>query len=122
VCLVPALSSSDWWIIAAIEELGGFLRHAVGIDDQIVEFTRMGGWHKINKVLLLPSIFDHIFDGGWNQGRDWVLDLGEIAADLKVGQLKFVCLSELSFISPQFRNIIPRLLQLCASMLMSGSI
>ncbi|KAJ2925275.1 hypothetical protein H1R20_g11814, partial [Candolleomyces eurysporus] len=44
------LSFSEDCLAYAIEELTGWLARTVALDDEIVDFTRKGGWHKIDTL------------------------------------------------------------------------
>ena len=88
LCLVPDknkdLPSSERNLIAAISWLE-YLHSAVGIDDEIVDFTREGGWDKFDKALslLMPLEPSNLF-GEWDEAGYWVQSLGLATNKLKV--------------------------------------
>ena len=65
----------------AINYLGFYTQCVVAIDDEIVDFTQKGGWHKIDKVLF--SRFSIIFHGQ-DDPLDWAMLLSYLADELKV--------------------------------------
>ncbi|RXW15602.1 hypothetical protein EST38_g10259 [Candolleomyces aberdarensis] len=76
------MSVSERCLITAIAELESLNRRAA-IDDEIVDFTHKGGWHKIDMVLSKPSGFDIIFSNDWDEPFEWISNLGHAAGDLK---------------------------------------
>ncbi|KAJ2924141.1 hypothetical protein H1R20_g12950, partial [Candolleomyces eurysporus] len=77
------MSASEQCLITAIAQLI-FLKFAVAIDDEIVDFTHNGGWHKLNTVLSKPSGLGLIFSGGTlTRALPWVERLGDAADNLK---------------------------------------
>jgi hypothetical protein len=70
----------------AIFCLDDFFPMADGIDDEIVDFTHKGGWHKIDMVLFEHSGFDIIF-GDWYAASAWAFRLGDAAKDLEVSKI-----------------------------------
>ncbi|KAJ2924146.1 hypothetical protein H1R20_g12947, partial [Candolleomyces eurysporus] len=76
------LSVSERYLITAITELH-FLYGAVGIDDEIADFTFKGGWQKIGVVLSKPSGFGHIFSNDWNLAWYSIDLLGVVIDNLK---------------------------------------
>ncbi|KAJ2927794.1 hypothetical protein H1R20_g9296, partial [Candolleomyces eurysporus] len=77
------MSASEQCLITAIAQLI-FLKFAVAIDNEIVDFTHNGGWHKINTVLSKPSGLGLIFSGGTlTRALPWVERLGDAADNLK---------------------------------------
>ncbi|KAJ2927793.1 hypothetical protein H1R20_g9295, partial [Candolleomyces eurysporus] len=74
------MSASEKCLRTAIAQLD-YLKRAVAIDDEILDFTHKGGWHKIDMVLSKPSVFSIIFSNDWGQLSDWMSDLGSVADD-----------------------------------------
>ncbi|KAJ2924145.1 hypothetical protein H1R20_g12945, partial [Candolleomyces eurysporus] len=79
------MSVSEQRLITAITELD-YLASAIGIDNEIVDFTHKGGWQKIDMVLSKPLGFGHIFKDHWDDAFDWINFLGHSADDLKKGR------------------------------------
>ncbi|RXW14110.1 hypothetical protein EST38_g11746 [Candolleomyces aberdarensis] len=77
----------------AIEKLARFLACAVTIDDEIVDFTRKGGWRKIDTAL--PSGKNIIFEQ-WKEDSDWVKRLSGIADDLKTREPEAAAIMSIS--------------------------
>ena len=77
------LSSSEKYLVWAIEDLAYCLADADAMIDEIVDFTRKGGWHKIDMILPLAS--DLIFYDDEYNTLDWIRWLGVTAENLKVG-------------------------------------
>ncbi|KAJ2935784.1 hypothetical protein H1R20_g1312, partial [Candolleomyces eurysporus] len=76
------MSVSEKCLITAITELD-CLKWAVAIDDEIVDFTHKGGWHKIDMILSKPSGFGNIFSNDWDWASIWVNSLVDTADDLE---------------------------------------
>ncbi|KAJ2927634.1 hypothetical protein H1R20_g9467, partial [Candolleomyces eurysporus] len=76
------MSVSEQRLKTAITELD-YVVNAVGIDDEIVDFTHKGGWQKIDMVLSKPSGFGITFNNDWDYACNWIQDLGNTADDLK---------------------------------------
>ncbi|RXW12254.1 hypothetical protein EST38_g13600 [Candolleomyces aberdarensis] len=76
------MSFPEQCLIMAIRELD-YLKFAVAIDDEIVDFTHKGGWHKIDMVLLKPSGVSLVFLGDWDQTFCWIGYFDLTADDLK---------------------------------------
>ncbi|KAJ2925273.1 hypothetical protein H1R20_g11816, partial [Candolleomyces eurysporus] len=74
------LSFSENCLAWAIKKLARYLACAVAIDDEIVDFTRKGGWHKIDTAL--PSGRNIIFEQ-WKEDSDWVKLLSGVTDGLK---------------------------------------
>ncbi|KAJ2925224.1 hypothetical protein H1R20_g11876, partial [Candolleomyces eurysporus] len=74
------LSRSEKCLTFAIRELE-FLLPLID-DDEIADFTRKGGWHKIDMVLSIPSGF-LMTVGKWSSPLGWVKHLGHTADGLK---------------------------------------
>jgi hypothetical protein len=53
------------------------------IEEEIVDFTEMGGWHKVDK--LLPLVYDQSDE----MLESWVSDIREAADNLKASGLSF---------------------------------
>ncbi|RXW21200.1 hypothetical protein EST38_g4643 [Candolleomyces aberdarensis] len=66
----------------AIAELD-YLNLAVAIDDEIVDFTHKGGWHKIDMALSKPLGLDIIYPGDWDRPFRWISSLCCVANELK---------------------------------------
>ncbi|KAJ2931815.1 hypothetical protein H1R20_g5276, partial [Candolleomyces eurysporus] len=76
------MTFSEQCLIIAIRELD-YLKFAVAIDDEIVDFTHKGGWHKIDMVLSKPSGVSLVFLGDWDQTFCWIGYVDLVADDLK---------------------------------------
>ncbi|RXW17515.1 hypothetical protein EST38_g8341 [Candolleomyces aberdarensis] len=76
------MSASEKCPRTAIAELD-YLLCAAAIDDEIVEFTHKGGWHKIDMVLSKPSGYSIIFSNDWARASQWICGLCYIADRLK---------------------------------------
>ncbi|KAJ2921850.1 hypothetical protein H1R20_g15244, partial [Candolleomyces eurysporus] len=50
---LPLPESHRRWLMGAARTLPFFLAQALGIDDEVFDFTEKGGWHKIDKLLPL---------------------------------------------------------------------
>ncbi|KAJ2935783.1 hypothetical protein H1R20_g1310, partial [Candolleomyces eurysporus] len=72
---------SEQCLIEAIAELN-FLLDTFAVDDEIVDFTHHGGWHKIDMVLSKLSRINIIFLDE-ESASDWACRLGHTADDLK---------------------------------------
>ena len=90
LCLVPDknedLSSSERNLVKAISWLDR-LYLAVGIDDEIVDFTREGGWDKTDKALsfsMPPGSSNLFLFDGRDAALCWVMCLGAATDNLKV--------------------------------------
>ena len=77
------LSSSEKYLVWAIDDLAYCLDKADAMIDEIVGFTRKGGWHKID--MILPSAFHLIFRNSGSYPHNWIEWFRGIAENLKVG-------------------------------------
>ncbi|KAJ2921067.1 hypothetical protein H1R20_g16026, partial [Candolleomyces eurysporus] len=73
------MSVSEQCLKTAITGLR-FLKSAVAIDDEIVEFTQKGGWDKIDMILSEPLGFGIIFSRYWGYASNWIEYIGDAAA------------------------------------------
>ncbi|RXW19349.1 hypothetical protein EST38_g6517 [Candolleomyces aberdarensis] len=73
---------SEQCLVMAIADLDS-LKLAVAIDDEIVDFTHKGGWHKIDMALSKPSGFGIIFFDKVARASEWIENLGVVANCLK---------------------------------------
>jgi hypothetical protein len=67
----------------AVARLPLFLvEHTTTISDDILDFTRQGGWHVVDKIL--PSLYIEGPSGSWFNHTTWLRRLEKVHASLEV--------------------------------------